>query len=84
MILNYNVYTQDVCIYLVYLNTPNSVIHMIINYLSNDIKEVGGGLDAAELGLDELDEAVGQDLDHRLRRQLVHGVVLLVRRNSKI
>ena len=44
--------------------------------LSNDVKEVWGGLDAAEFGLDELDEAVGEDLDHRLRRQLVHGIVL--------
>ena len=48
------------------------------DYLSNDVKEVGGGLDAAELGLNERDEFFGKDLDHRLRRQLVHGVVLVV------
>ena len=70
-------------------NSPDRSIHDLIilhpikyfssydDYLSNDIEEVRGGLDAAELGLDELDESVGQNLDHCLRRQLVHGVVLL-------
>ena len=54
----------------------NSLSSSLVGYLSNDVKEVGGGLDAAEFRLDELDEAFGQDLDHGLRRQLVHGVVL--------
>ena len=48
------------------------------SYLSDDVEEVWRGGDCAQFVLDVLHEPLGEDLEHGLGGQLVHGVVLVV------